>query len=128
LELTIHFDWLTWNLLAISIICVTINRARRTRVSRRRRPVKRWFDQLDANASAKVTFAITRISQGNLSNAKSVGGGVFEFKIDFGPGYRLYFGRDGERIVILLGGGTKKRQQRDIEIAIANWREYKRRK
>ncbi len=44
---------------------------------------KRWFDQLDANASAKVTFAITRISQGNLSNAKSVGGGVFEFKIDF---------------------------------------------
>ena len=126
--MTIHFDWLTWNLLAISIICVTINRARRTRVSRRRRPVKRWFDQLDANASAKVTFAITRISQGNLSNAKSVGGGVFEFKIDFGPGYRLYFGRDGERIVILLGGGTKKRQQRDIEIAIANWREYKRRK
>jgi putative addiction module killer protein len=128
LELTIRFDWLTWNLLAISIICVTIDRARRTRVSRRRRPVKRWFDQLDANASAKVTFAITRISQGNLSNAKSVGGGVFEFKIDFGPGYRLYFGRDGERIVILLGGGTKKRQQRDIEIAIANWREYKRRK
>jgi putative addiction module killer protein len=57
-----------------------------------------------------------------------VGRGVFEFKIDFGPGYRLYFGRDGERIVILLGGGTKKRQQRDIEIAIANWREYKRRK
>jgi putative addiction module killer protein len=128
LELTIRFDWLIWNLLAISIICVTIDRARRTRVSRRRRPVKRWFDQLDANASAKVTFAITRISQGNLSNAKSVGGGVFEFKIDFGPGYRLYFGRDGERIVILLGGGTKKRQQRDIEIAIANWREYKRRK
>jgi putative addiction module killer protein len=128
LELTIRFDWLTWNLLAISIICVTIDRARRTRVSRRRRPVKRWFDQLDANASAKVTFAITRISQGNLSNAKSVGRGVFEFKIDFGPGYRLYFGRDGERIVILLGGGTKKRQQRDIEIAIANWREYKRRK
>ena len=48
-----------------------------------RSPVKRWFDRLDANASAKVTFAITRISQGNLSNAKAVGGGVFEFKIDF---------------------------------------------
>jgi putative addiction module killer protein len=93
-----------------------------------RSPVKRWFDRLDANASAKVTFAITRISQGNLSNVKAVGGGVFEFKIDFGPGYRLYFGRDGERIIILLGGGTKKRQQRDIEAAIANWRDYKRRK
>jgi putative addiction module killer protein len=75
-----------------------------------------------------VTFAITRIAQGNLSNAKAVGGGVFEFKIDFGPGYRLYFGRDGERIIILLGGGTKKRQQRDIEAAIAHWRDYKRRK
>jgi putative addiction module killer protein len=93
-----------------------------------RSPVKRWFDRLDADSSAKVTFAITRIAQGNLSNAKAVGGGVFEFKIDFGPGYRLYFGRDGERIIILLGGGTKKRQQRDIEAAIAHWRDYKRRK
>jgi putative addiction module killer protein len=93
-----------------------------------RSPVRRWFDRLDANASAKVTFAITRISQGNLSNTKAVGSGVFEFKIDFGPGYRLYFGRDGERIVILLGGGTKKRQHRDIEAAIANWRDYKCRK
>ena len=85
-----------------------------------RSPVKRLFDRLDANASAKVTFAITGMIQGNLSNAKAVGGGVFEFKIDFGPGYRLYFGRDGERVVILLGGGTKKRQQRDIEAAIEN--------
>jgi putative addiction module killer protein len=52
----------------------------------------------------------------------------FEYKLDFGPGYRVYFGKDGETLVILLGGGTKKRQQRDIEAALANWHDYKRRK
>ena len=65
---------------------------------------------------------------GNLSNAKGVGGGVLEYRIDFGPGYRIYFGRDGDALIILLGGGTKVRQQRDIETAVALWREYKRRK
>ena len=53
--------------------------------------------------------ALTRLSLGNMSNVKGVGSGVFEFRIDFGPGYRVYFGKDGERLVILLGGGTKKR-------------------
>jgi len=53
---------------------------------------------------------------------------VFEYRIDFGPGYRVYFGKDGERLVILLGGGTKKRQQQDISAATANWLDYKRRK
>ena len=55
--------------------------------------------------------------QGNLSNVKGVGEGVLEYRIDFGPGYRVYFGRDGEMLVILLTGGTKKRQQRDIAAA-----------
>lgn len=59
---------------------------------------------------------------------KSVGSGVHECRIDFGPGYRVYFGKDGERLVILLGGGTKKRQQRDINDAIARWQDYKNRK
>jgi putative addiction module killer protein len=59
---------------------------------------------------------------------KGVSGGVFECKIDFGPGYRVYFGKDGDRLVILLGGGTKKRQQRDINEAISRWQDYKRRK
>ena len=58
-------------------------------------------------------------------NAKGVGEGVLEYKIDFGPGYRVYFGRDGDTIVILLTGGTKKRQQRDIDAAKAYWRDYK---
>jgi putative addiction module killer protein len=83
---------------------------------------------LNAQAAAKVATALTRLAGGNFSNVKGVGSGIFEFKIDFGPGYRVYFGKDGERLVILLGGGVKKRQQRDIESAIANWQDYKRRK
>jgi putative addiction module killer protein len=65
---------------------------------------------------------------GNFSAAKGVGGGIFELRYDFGPGYRVYFGKDGERLVILLGGGTKKRQQNDIEAAQELWQEYKRTK
>ena len=72
--------------------------------------------------------ALVRMEQGNFSNAKSVGEGVLEIRVDFGPGYRIYFGRDGDQIVILLGGGTKKRQQKDIEAAKILWKEYKRRK
>ena len=63
-----------------------------------------------------------------LTNVKGIGGGVLECRIDFGPGYRVYFGRDGDRIIILLGGGTKKRQKMDIEVAKALWKEYKKRK
>ena len=91
-------------------------------------PFAAWFDALDATAAAKVTVALVRIGQGNLSNVKGVGEGVLEYKLDFGPGYRVYFGRDGEALVILLAGGTKRRQQRDIEAAQARWADYKRRK
>ena len=59
---------------------------------------------------------------------RAVGGGVFEYRIDFGPGYRIYFGRDGDTLFVLLSGGTKARQQRDIEAAGHLWREYGRRK
>jgi putative addiction module killer protein len=74
---------------------------------------------------AKVTRAIARMEQGNLSQVKSVGEGVLEYRIDFGPGYRVYFGRDGVALVILLTGGTKKHQQRDIDAAHAYWQDYK---
>jgi len=73
-------------------------------------------------------MALTRIELGNLADHKSVGAGVWELRLDFGPGYRIYFGKDGDRLVILLGGGTKKRQQKDIETAKDLWQEYKRRK
>ncbi len=91
-------------------------------------PFAAWFDDLDATAAAKVTTALTRLALGNLSNVKGVGEGVLEYKIDFGPGYRVYFGRDGERLVILLAGGTKKRQNRDIGQARERWADYKARK
>jgi putative addiction module killer protein len=91
-------------------------------------PFGDWFDDLDARAAAKVTIALTRIGQGNLSNVKGVGSGVLEYRVEFGPGYRLYFGKDGKAIVILLAGGTKQRQQRDIEDAQARWQDYKDRK
>ena len=91
-------------------------------------PYRKWFNSLNAQAAAKIAIAATRIEQGNLSNAKGVGAGLHEYGIDFGPGYRIYFGRDGDRLVILLGGGTKKRQQEDIRRAQALWIDYKRRK
>ena len=75
-----------------------------------------------------MTTAVLRIGLGNFSNVKGVGGGVFEFRISFGPGYRVYFGKDGEEIVILLGGGTKKRQEKDIQLALGRWEDYKQRK
>src|ERR1035438_7661774 len=81
----------------------------------------RWLEALDASAAAKVAIALTRLEQGNFSQAKGVGAGVSEYKIDFGPGYRIYFGRDGETLVILLGGGTKKRQNQDIRAAQQCW-------
>jgi putative addiction module killer protein len=93
-----------------------------------RSPFGLWRAELHAVGRAKVTTALLRLAHGNTSHVKAVGGGVSELKIDFGPGYRVYFGRDGEALVILLAGGTKKRQQRDIEDAQERWADYKRRR
>jgi putative addiction module killer protein len=93
-----------------------------------RSPYAAWFDQLNPQAAVKVAVAMTRLALGNFSNVKGVGSGVLECRIAFGPGYRVYFGKDGEYLVILLGGGTKKRQQRDIQAALASWQDYKRRR
>ncbi|CAK7254914.1 MULTISPECIES: type II toxin-antitoxin system RelE/ParE family toxin [unclassified Shinella] len=93
-----------------------------------RSPFAAWFRRIEARAAAKVTVALARLEGGNLSNTKTVGSGVLEYRIDYGPGYRVYFGRDGETLVILLAGGTKQRQQRDIADAQARWLDYKRRK
>jgi putative addiction module killer protein len=90
-----------------------------------RNPFRRWLEGLSAEAARKVATALYRVEIGNFSNVKSIGSGVFECKISFGPGYRVYFGKDGERIVILLGGGTKKRQQNDIQIALDRWEDYR---
>ena len=87
-----------------------------------------WFSALNSGARAKVAAAIVRLEQGNLSNVKPVGEGVSSTGCNFGPGYRGYFGRDGEVLVILLTGGSEKRQQRDIRAAIEFWADYRRRK
>jgi putative addiction module killer protein len=91
-------------------------------------PFAKWFGGLDATPAAKVTTAVRRMELGNFSNVKGVGSGIFEYRIDFGPGYRVYFGKDGDTVVILLAGGTKKRQDRDIATAQERWEDYKERK
>jgi putative addiction module killer protein len=90
-------------------------------------PFARWFNGLDALAAAKVRVAVARMEQGNLSNVEWFRG-IGEYKIDWGPGLRIYLAKDGLKLIILIGGGTKKRQQQDIDQAVALWDEYKRRK
>jgi putative addiction module killer protein len=96
--------------------------------SKGRNSFGRWFEKQDGTTRARIAVALGRLEQANFAGTKSAGSGVSELRLDFGPGYRIYFGRDGETIVILLGGGTKKRQQTDIEIARGLWQEYKRQK
>jgi putative addiction module killer protein len=91
-------------------------------------PFAKWFNSLNAQEALKVNTYITRVGQGNFSRVEGVGDGVYECKIDWGAGFRVYFGKDGERLVILLGGGTKKRQSKDIEQAKLNWIAYKQQK
>jgi putative addiction module killer protein len=93
-----------------------------------RSPFGCWFDSLNAAAAAKVTTALARIELGNFSNVKGVGSGVFEYRINFGPGYRIYFGKDGEALVVLVAGGSKKGQADDIARAHERWADYKQRK
>ena len=93
-----------------------------------RNPFYQWFERQDGGARARIAVALDKLERGNFSAVKGAGAGVFEFRLDFGPGYRIYFGKDGDAIVILLGGGTKKRQQADIDSACALWQEYKRQK
>ncbi len=90
-------------------------------------PFAKWFDSLEAVAAAKVRVAVGRMEQGNLSKVEWFRG-IGEYKIDWGPGLRIYLAKDGLKIIVLLGGGTKKRQQQDIDQALALWEDYKRRK
>jgi putative addiction module killer protein len=90
-----------------------------------RSPFARWFERLNAVAAARVSTAINRLGEGNFSNVKGVGAGVFETRIDFGPGYRVYFGKDGDTVIVLLGGSVKKDQADAIARAIGAWVAYK---
>ncbi len=90
-------------------------------------PYKKWFDTLHAQAAAKVAVAKARVELGNISNIKWFDG-IGEYRIDWGPGYRIYLIQDGKELIILLGGGTKNRQQQDTKKAKALYKEYKTRK
>lgn len=92
-------------------------------------PFEEWFDALfDSRAQERILARIARVRSGNLGDWKGVGAGVHEMRIDSGPGYRLYFGLEKDRIVILLGGGDKRTQDKDIKKAKAYWYDYQKRK
>ena len=90
-------------------------------------PYKQWFDSLSAQAAAKVTVAKLRMELGNTSSIKWFDG-MGEYVIDWGPGYRIYLAKDGDTLIVLFGGGTKRGQQRDIDKAKELFAEYKARK
>lgn len=90
-------------------------------------PYQTWFNGLDAQAAAKVTVAKARLEQGNTSNVDWFRG-IGEYKIDWGPGYRIYLAKEGDQLILLFGGSTKKDQQKAIDQAVALHAEYKQRK
>ncbi len=90
-----------------------------------RSPFGEWFDDLDAVTAARVDRYVRRLEAGNFGAARPLRDGVFELRLDFGPGYRVYYGCEGRTIIILLGGGSKRRQDVDIAAAVERWKRYK---
>ncbi len=91
-------------------------------------PFGRWFNGLEPFTAAKVSRSVAKLEVGLRPNVKPVGGGVHEARIDYGPGYRVYFAFDGDHLVLLLGGGEKHGQRDDIAAAQKRWTDYKQRK
>lgn len=90
-----------------------------------RQPYTEWFESIrDKNTQQRIDKRLARLEDGNFGDCKSVGGGIFELRLDFGPGYRIYFRQIENTLVLLLCGGDKASQQRDIELAKTYWREY----
>ena len=90
-----------------------------------RSPYAEWFDDLDNVTADRVDKYLRRLEQGNFGAAKALQAGVFELRMDFGPGYRVYYGRHGRTVILLLGGGSKRRQDADITAAVARWKRFK---
>jgi len=89
-----------------------------------KRPFEKWLGNIDRQARKRVSIAIERLAEGNTGGLKSIGGGVHEIRLTYGAGIRIYLGMDGDRLVILLHGGTKHRQSTDIAKAKELWRAY----
>ncbi len=83
--------------------------------ARGRSPFRRWFNRLDHVTAGRIAVILERMTEGNLGDIRPLGNGVIERRVNFGPGYRIYFGRDAQTIIILLGAGDKQHQQRDIQ-------------
>ncbi|PZO89037.1 MAG: addiction module protein [Micavibrio aeruginosavorus] len=93
--------------------------------ARSRKPFTEWVQSLkDIQAKRRIAARLRRVSEGNYGDYKHVQDGVYELRLFFGPGYRVYFGEDGDTIVVLLCGGDKGSQEKDIEAALAHWKEY----
>ena len=91
----------------------------------RKQPFSEWLENLgDAKALARIKSGIERLANGNLGDSKSLGWGVHEYRIHFGPGYRIYYANAGKVVLLLLCGGTKRGQGKDIERALSYWRDY----
>ncbi len=93
-----------------------------------KKPFKEWLDGIDIGARAKIRIRLDRVRLGNLGKNRSVGEGVYELKIDYGPGYRVYYALNGKTVVLLLLGGDKSSQKKDIIQAKAYWQDHKERK
>ncbi|MEY2831445.1 MAG: hypothetical protein RLZZ574_703 [Cyanobacteriota bacterium] len=91
-------------------------------------PFDEWFDRLDFTLQARIDVRLDRVSLGNFGDRKSLEGGVFELRFQFGAGYRVYFGLDGNQVVLLLIGGSKKTQNKDIKTALRLWEAYQQEK
>jgi putative addiction module killer protein len=91
-----------------------------------RQPFLKWLRELkDQKARTIIRLRLDRVRLGNLGDCKPVGGGVYELRIDFGPGYRVYYGKIGQVIILLLNGGDKRSQDKDIRTALELFTEYK---
>ena len=88
-------------------------------------PFTEWLADLDRQARARIEARLARVATGNLGDLETVGGGIMELRVDWGPGYRVYFARVGQVMVLLLCGGDKRTQQKDIERAHAYFEDYK---
>src|SRR5690242_1837732 len=98
------------------------------RMSDGRAPYEEWLDELrDVVGRAKIRVRLDRAALGNFGDHRTVGGGIIELRIDFGPGYRVYVGQHGQEIIVLLCGGDKSTQHKDIDSAHRYWEDYKRR-
>jgi putative addiction module killer protein len=89
-----------------------------------RSPFREWLDALDVVARARVQARLLRFEMGNLGDHKNLKGGIWEARVRFGPGYRIYFGKDGNSIIVLLQGGDKSSQWKDVSRAKRFWRAY----